>query len=181
MGKKYKYKLDKLSRWITFVTLFLILAVTVCFYVWLPNQYIPTWFVVTIFCLISIVVLSIPRYIRINDETLEIHCVVDLTRINIEDIESVRCLETKEAGKIIPLLASFGFFGYFGYFFSLRGWNFYKVYTTALANRVVIEDIYEDSYIINCEDPEEFIQTVLRARDIKRAEIFQRIGSNNAS
>jgi hypothetical protein len=164
MEKKYKYKLDKKSRWITFIIFFLIAVVTACFYIWLPTRYIPTWFVVTIFCLIAIVTLSIPRFIKVNDEALEIHCIVELTRIHIEDIESVRPLKCREARWIIPLLASYGFFGYFGSFFSLRDWDFYKVYTAARVNRVVIEDIYEDRYLVSCRDADRLIETVTQAK-----------------
>lgn len=178
MVKKYRYRLDKRSRWITLVILFLIAAATACFYIWLPTQYLPAWFLVTVFCLTAIVTLSIPRFIRIDDEFLEIHCIVELSRIHIEDIESVRLLERGESRWMIPLLASCGFFGYFGSFFDLWGWNLYKVYTTARVNRVVIEDIYEDRYVVNCDDPEEFIRTLLKARDIRRAEIFRCMGNS---
>lgn len=177
MEKKYKYIRDKRSRWTTFVVFLIIAAAITCFYLWLPNQYIPTWFTITLICIILIVILSIPRYIKVTDDELEIHCIVDLTRIHIEDIESVRILDKSRARMIIPLIASCGFFGYFGYFFNLREWTLYKVYTTAKVNRIEIEDIYEGHYIVNCNEPDEFVKRVLTARNKKREEIFERISS----
>ena len=38
--------------------------------------------------------------------------------------------------------------GYFGYYFSFREWNLYKVYASERKNLVLIEDIYEDTFII---------------------------------
>jgi hypothetical protein len=38
---------------------------------------------------------------------------------------------------------------------------------------VLIEDIYEDTYIVSCDDPDGLIAFVSEARDRKRAEILR--------
>lgn len=71
------------------------------------------------------------------------------------------------------MLGSYGFWGYYGYYFSFREWTLYKVYAAERNNLVLIEDIYEDTYIVSCDDPDGLIAFVSEARDRKRAEILR--------
>lgn len=178
MEKKYRYKLDARSKKLTAAYLVLMAGAGAAYhFIWGSEypEYLPWWLAITLLCFIILCVLSIPRYVKINSEALEIHCILDLTKINIEDVETARILGADEARSIIPLFACYGFFGYFGYFVSLREWNVYRVYTSARHGLILIEDIYEVSYVINCDDPQELIKTVLEARDKKRADIFRHL------
>ena len=87
--------------------------------------------------------------------------------------ELIRRIEPDEFRRLWPLLGSYGFWGYFGYYFSFREWTLYKVYAAERNNLVLIEDIYEDTYIVSCDDPDGLIAFVSEARDRKRAEILR--------
>ena len=127
-------------------------------------------------CVVLLYILSIPRYVSLDDTSIDIHCIVDLTRIHLEDVELIRRIEPDEFRRLWPLLGSYGFWGYFGYYFSFREWNLYKVYASERKNLVLIEDIYEDTFIISCEQADELITLVIEARDRKRAEILRHTG-----
>lgn len=140
----------------------------VWFHFVLGGDYLPAWGLFFVVCIITLYILSIPRYILLDDAALEIHCIVDLTRIHIEDIELIRRIERSEFRRLWPLLGSYGFWGYYGYYFSFREWTLYKVYAAERNNLVLIEDIYEDTYIVSCDDPDGLIAFVSEARDRKR-------------
>ncbi|HAY31349.1 hypothetical protein GHJ49_00045 [Alistipes sp. dk3620] len=173
MEKKYKYRYDRRCRRITAALLLILAGLFVWFHFVLGGDYLPAWGLFFVVCIITLYILSIPRYILLDDAALEIHCIVDLTRIHIEDIELIRRIERSEFRRLWPLLGSYGFWGYYGYYFSFREWTLYKVYAAERNNLVLIEDIYEDTYIVSCDDPDGLIAFVSEARDRKRAEILR--------
>ena len=146
MEKRYKYRLDRRSRRITAV-LTVVVVLLVGGLLVLSGGYLPAWIIFFIVSVITLYILSIPRYVSLDDEALDVHCLVDLTRIH-------------------------GFWGYYGYYFSFYEWSLYKVYATNRNALILIEDIYEDTYLISCEQPDELITLVIEARDRKRAEIL---------
>ena len=154
---------------------FLITAFVAFHFVWGAN-YLPAWMLFLLLCVVLLYILSIPRYVSLDDTSIDIHCIVDLTRIHLEDVELIRRIEPDEFRRLWPLLGSYGFWGYFGYYFSFREWNLYKVYASERKNLVLIEDIYEDTFIISCEQADELITLVIEARDRKRAEILRHTG-----
>jgi hypothetical protein len=173
MQKKYRYRLDRRGRRITAVVTTLLVTAFVAFhFVWGAN-YLPAWMLFLLLCVVLLYILSIPRYVSLDDTSIDIHCIVDLTRIHLEDVELIRRIEPDEFRRLWPLLGSYGFWGYFGYYFSFREWNLYKVYASERKNLVLIEDIYEDTFIISCEQADELITLVIEARDRKRAEILK--------
>ncbi len=172
MERRFKYKRDRRANRITTAIMILILGGLAAVHFSTGGTYLPAWVLVFLLCVLALCVLSIPRFIRVTDELFEIHCVVELTRIHIEDIELIQRIERHELGRLFPLLGCYGFWGYFGYYFSLREWSVYKVYATRRRNLVLIEDIYEDSYIVSCEDADELIRLVIEARNRRREEIF---------
>lgn len=173
MKKRYKYHYDRRSRRITIGTLLLIAALFIGFHFVWGGDYLPAWGLFFVLCIITLYILSIPRFILLNDSRLEIHCLVDLTRIHVEDIEVVRPISRKEFGRLWPLLGSYGFWGYYGYYFSFQEWTLYRVYATERNKLVLIEDIYEDTYIVSCDDPAEFVALVTEVRDRKREQILR--------
>lgn len=176
MQKKYRYRLDRRGRRITAaVTTLLVTAFVAFHFVWGAN-YLPAWMLFLLLCVVLLYILSIPRYVSLDDTSIDIHCIVDLTRIHLEDVELIRRIEPDEFRRLWPLLGSYGFWGYFGYYFSFREWNLYKVYASERKNLVLIEDIYEDTFIISCEQADELITLVIEARDRKRAEILRHTG-----
>ncbi len=156
--------LDRRTRRLTWI-IASVLALVVGFFVWYSRSgYFPTWFLFFAATIGLLVVLSIPRRIRVTDTAFEIHCVVELTSVALEDITLVRTMAPQEMRRSCPLLASHGFFGYFGWFYNLSEWSLYKVYAAQWRNFVRIEDIYETVYVVSCDDPEALVQSVLDAR-----------------
>ncbi len=156
---RINYRLDKHTlRWSLIISL--VLAVAFVVLALLVNDgYLRAWLIALLLAVVVLYVLSIPRYISLRDGLLEIHCIVELTRINVEDIVSIRRV-TRDEIKPLLLLGSYGFFGYYGYYADLRIWETLKIYATEWDNLVLIEDIYETRYIVSCRKADELIELV---------------------
>ena len=129
------------------------------------SGYLQAWLYSILIAIAALYVLSIPRYISVDDLHLEIHCMVEMTRIDIRDIATVRRVDAAQLrGKLWIVLGSYGFFGYFGYFFNWREWELVKTYATQWANFVEIEDIYEQKYIVSCPHADHLIETIMQAK-----------------
>ena len=134
------------------------------------EEYVRAWIIVLLSTILLLYVLSIPRYIKVDREALEIHCIVEMTRIAIEDIRSVRKVTRQDTGRLTLLLGSYGFFGYYGYYANLRRWETVMVYATQWDNLVEIEDIYEDKYLVSCHEADRLIEMVMQAKLINAGE-----------
>lgn len=179
METRFKYKLDRRSRRITWcIAIVVILLFTGFHFLW-GADYLPAWIIGFIICVIALYILSIPRFISVSDDALEVHCVIELTRIHIEDVEIVKHIDRHYFNKLIPLIGSYGFGGYYGYYFNFNEWNICKVYAAERKNLVLIEDIYEDLYIVSCSDPDALVSLTTIARDKKRQEIFNHTSQDN--
>lgn len=165
MRKEYKYKLTKRTKRITVVISALAVMIIVFFSIYSDSGYFPAWFLSFAVAVLALYVLSIPRKVRIDDDTLEIHCLVELTTIAVGDIAVIRKMDPKEMKYAIPLLGSYGFFGYYGYYYNLAEMTMFKIYASQWGNFVRIEDIYEDIYVINCDNPDELIYLVNKAKE----------------
>lgn len=178
MSEKFIFKRDRRVRRITWAIATVVLLAFLFFHFVQEGDYLPAWMLSIVVCVIALYLLSIPRYITVDDEAFEIHCMVELTRIHVEEIETMKQVEPPFFKKMIPVIASYGFGGYYGYYLDLFEWSMYKVYATERKKLVLIEDIYEDSYLISCSDPERLIALTLEARDKKREEIFRHSQEN---
>lgn len=168
---KFKYSLDRRSKRITWGIIVLIVGLAVVFHFVWGTSYIPAWFLLFLLCIITLYILSFPRYLTIDDDALQIHCIVELTRIHVEEIEKIRRIDRDYFRRMIPLIGSYGFGGYYGYWFHLSDWEICKVYATERKQLVLIEDIYEDIYIVSCTDPDRLIGLCMEARNRKRKQI----------
>ena len=166
---KFKYSLDRRSKRITWGIIVLIVGLAVVFHFVWGTSYIPAWFLLFLLCIITLYILSFPRYLTIDDDALQIH--VELTRIHVEEIEKIRRIDRDYFRRMIPLIGSYGFGGYYGYWFHLSDWEICKVYATERKQLVLIEDIYEDIYIVSCTDPDRLIELCMEARNRKRKQI----------
>jgi hypothetical protein len=159
-GTRFKYKLDKRSRRITWITLASIVVIFGGLWVFSLGEYLPAWFLSIVIAIVCLLILSIPRSLRITEQALEISCVVEITHIPYEHIESVRRIGRTELGRIIPLFASPGVFGYFGWWLDVRNWDIVKVYASSWHGLVLIEDIYEQRYIVSADDPDRLVEAL---------------------
>ncbi len=170
MEQRFKCERDRRARRLTWITAALIAAAVASVAVFVGEEYVRAWIIVTLLIVMLLYVLSIPRYVKIDREALEIHCVVEMTRIPIADINSVRRVTRQDTGRLTLLLGSYGFFGYYGYYANLRRWEAVRVYTGEWDNLVEIEDIYEDKYLISCREADRLIEMVVQAKLIHAGE-----------
>ena len=170
--EKYKYRYDRRSHRITFIAVTIVALLLVGAGFVLGGAYLPAWGLFFLLCIIILYILSIPLYVLLDESVVEVHCIVDMTRIHIEDIEKIRVFSKNEFKRLWPLVGSYGFWGYYGYYFDFTEWTMYKVYASDRKHLVLIEDIYEDQFIVSCDAPETFIKHVLEFRDRKRSEIL---------
>ena len=75
MEKKYKYRYDRRCRRITAALLLILAGLFVWFHFVLGGDYLPAWGLFFVVCIITLYILSIPRYILLDDAALEIHCI----------------------------------------------------------------------------------------------------------
>lgn len=142
----------------------LVVAVTAGFFVVAGTAYLPAWFLTFAAALILLYILSIPRFVRVTRDAFEIHCIVELTTIHMTDIKAVRRVWVEDMRAVWPLLGSYGFGGYFGYYLDFKSWEIVKIYAREWGNFVLVEDIYEDKYIVSCDHPDELIEAVRQNR-----------------
>lgn len=164
MKQKFKYHRDKRTRRLTWITTIVIVALSAAVLLLMDDGYLRAWLIVIVVALLLLCVLSIPRYILVTEDALEIHCVVEMTHIPINDISSVRRVTRQDTGRLTLLLGSYGFFGYYGYYANLRRWETVKVYMTEWSNMVEIEDIYEEKYLVSCREADRLIESVMQAK-----------------
>lgn len=158
--KIYKYKSNKktiIATAIHFVVLS-ILAVLIGFmYV---GGYFSAWFISLVVALITLMTLSIPRRIIVNDNFLTITCILEIVEIPTNEIASVSRVEAGNKSLIITLFGSIGFFGYYGYYIDLATFERVRLYATEWQNLVEIVDIYDDRYIVSCRQADELIEQI---------------------
>ena len=140
---------------------------------WGEGGYMIAWTASLAGAILLLHIMSIPRRTIVGDTALEIHCIVEITRIEYADLRSIRRVGPDALHNKYVLLGGYGFFGYYGYYFDFMEWTTYKVYASDRKHLVLIEDIYEDRFIVSCNDPETFIKHVQEYRDRKRSEILR--------
>lgn len=108
-------------------------------------------------------IMSIPRKVTVGDTSLEIRCLVEITRIKYSELRSIRRIEPGAMKKKVVLLGSYGFFGYYGYYIDLRSWDTIALYCKQWDNFIEITDAYEKRYIISAPIPDQLINAATEA------------------
>lgn len=165
MEVKFKYRCDKRCKWLTVVYIVVITLGFASIIIFGKGGYAEAWLLSVLIAMLLLYVLSIPRYIKVDDENLEIQCIVEMTRIDIRDITEIHKVEPRAyRHRLFCLLGSYGFFGYYGYYFNFRTWEIMKVYAGERDYLVEIEDKYEQKYLVSCRDADRFIDAVMKAK-----------------
>lgn len=158
----YPYARSRFVKRLTFTVFLLLLGTFVYFIFSSSGTYLSAWFISFVVAGIGLFVMSMPRYIRINPGNIEIHCVVELTTIPLNDIKRITKVSPLRMKYAFPLLGSYGFGGYFGYYFDWRKFVILRLYATKWSDFVLIHDIFDDRYVISCSDPDGFIKNVMQ-------------------
>lgn len=159
-GVRFKYRLDRRCRIITWSTVGGILLAAGLLWWLSPGEYLPVWFASIAVALVALALLSVPRSIRVTSEAVEISCTVEITHIPYHHIRGVRRIERAQLRPLVPLFASPGSFGWFGYWLDVHNWDVVKIYATSWQGLVVIEDIYEQKYVVNADDPDKLCREI---------------------
>ncbi|MEG1607361.1 MAG: PH domain-containing protein, partial [Mucinivorans sp.] len=153
--KRLTQTLDRRARWITV----LVSVVVVLFLVWVfwrsGGTFLPAWLTM-LSCLVwAFLALSLPRFITLQHNAIEIDCVLELRRIEYKDIKSITPLVSSTRG-LFPLLGIYGFLGYYGYYIGWGQLKLYKVYARRWNGLVLIETAHGRT-VISTDEPYEFI------------------------
>ncbi len=153
---KFRQRFDYLSIALTLLITAAAVAIGVIIYTTSSSSFLPAWITALLIGVILLVITSIPKSVVITPGALEIHCVLELTYIPIENIVSAKHVKFKT---LIPvqLLGVCGFFGYYGYFFSLKQMKIVKVYTRSWRNLVEINTVDKKCYLISVQELDKFL------------------------
>ncbi len=166
-----KFTLDKRARAITWTIFILIALANAAQYIFFHNEgnYVSVWAIFFAVSILALFILSFPRYVVVENDTLEIHCVVQMVRLAVEEIEYVKKIDRSEMNRCMPLIGSFGFGGYYGSYMNLRYLHTFKLFAGEWNNFVKIKTIYEEYYIISVADADGLIETVARCKGAANA------------
>ncbi len=156
----FKYRLDRRARITTWCVVGAVAVVLALMWSLSPGGYLPAWCTSVAVAAGTLTLLSVPRSIRITKEAVEIRCVVEITHIPYNHLRSIRRVERGDLRRFFPTFASLGVGGYFGYWLDGKSWDLVKVYASSWQGLVMIEDIYEQRYLVSADDPEKLIDTV---------------------
>lgn len=169
---KYKYVFSKFCKRMTVVCIILLIAVFLYLFFSSTGTYLSAWFLSFSVAIVGLLVMSVPRYIKLTPAEIEIHCVLELTTIPLLNIKRITRVSQKNLKYAVPVLGSYGFGGYFGYYFDFRKFLILRMYATQWDRFVMIHDIFGRRYVISAQDPEAFIADVMqRIKAISRKEI----------
>lgn len=85
--------------------------------------------------------LSIPRYVKIAPEGIEIVCVTETTIIPLSEIASVEWIEELPLRRSVPLWCMIGFGGYCGYWLSLKTFRPFKIYASRNGKALLVRRV----------------------------------------
>lgn len=157
---KFRFRLDKRAKWLTAIALLLIGGGVGWLFYSSGGSYLPAWFTTVVVALLLLAALSIPRFMRVSPHSVEIHCVMELIKIPIRDIRHVRFIERGQMKFCVPIWGVYGIGGYYGYYFNLREKKVFRMCASQWRNFVLIEDIYEETYIVSSDDPAAFVAAI---------------------
>lgn len=160
MEKVYKYRLGKRVPYTSalYILLFAGLGVLLAFIY--EGGYISAWFISLILAILTLMALSIPRRVVIDEEDIEIQCVAEDTILAYEEIAYIRTVDEREMSACIPIFGAVGFFGHYGRFINLRTMEIVHIYASRWGSFVEITDIDGDKYYISCEESNDIVKRV---------------------
>ena len=166
-----RYKYGHGDFWARFVSTLIIvllslsIALLYCFY---GVMYISVWVSVVSAVLILLFVLSIPRRLILEEDLLEIKCVLESTFLPYDKISSVESGNLR--GKMC-LCGSFGFFGYYGFYLDLRGRSSgKKILVRVYAKRKddLVEIVCDGKrYLVDCIEQERFVSKLRQLSELQ--------------
>lgn len=165
VSTQFKYVKSKFCRYVTFFVMIAIIGLFVYLLLSSSGTYLSAWYLSIALSILLLYVISFPRYIRLTSKVMEIHGLLEITPILYTDIKRIYKIKRYRLKGIYPLVGSYGFGGFFGYYFDVKQLKIVYMHATKLSNLIAIDDIYNDKYIISCEDPDLFISELKAAKE----------------
>ncbi len=142
--QRFKYRFSRRTLCISAIYLSAYALLAWGLYRLYEGGYFSAWFTTIVAAFFALMSLSIPRNIQIDEQTLSIRCLLDLTEIPLADIVSVRRVEPREMTWMFPIFGVLGFFGYYGHFLDLKQLAHVRIYATEWRDFIEITDVYDD-------------------------------------
>lgn len=159
----FKYKIDRKTMTASVMKIIVFIAIAIALLLLYAGGFFSAWFTSLILALMALMILSVPRYIAVNEESVEIHCVMDVTAIEIREIAAVRKIERNQMRWIMPLFGADGFFGYYGKFLDIKEFDAITIYASEWNNFVEIVDVYDNRTYVSCQDSDRLIAAITAA------------------
>ena len=160
MEKIYKYRLGKRVIYSSILYIFLVAGLSVLLAFVYEGGYISAWFISLILAILTLMILSIPRRVVVDEEGLEIQCIAEDTTFAYEEIAGIRKVENREMNACVPIFGAVGFFGHYGRYLNLRTMEFVHIYASRWGKFVEITAIDGSKYYISCEEQEDIVKRV---------------------
>ncbi|MEF9949668.1 MAG: PH domain-containing protein [Mucinivorans sp.] len=161
---KFNLRYDKLARYLTVIFIAIIVAIITFVFYTSGGSYFPAWLTTLTVSIALLSILSIPLSLVLSPYSIEIYCLLEVTRIAYHDIASIKELTGKQMRWCIPILGIFGIFGYYGYFIDLSRFRLIKIYTRRWSNFVMIETKNHRRIVVGLDDREEFLTQLKHMR-----------------
>lgn len=159
--KKFRMKYSKFVIAMSILFLLLSLAVVLYFVLYSGGSYLPAWILTLVIVVVLLSSLSIPRYVILSHTSVEVHCVMDLTIVGLNDIKEVKPLTKRDVKYCLPLGGISCFFGYYGYYLDIRRMRLLQLYARKWSNFVEIKyGVKKKRLVVGVEEPELFIEMV---------------------
>ena len=110
MEKIYKYKLGRKVIYSSVLYMLLVAGLSVQLAFIYEGGYISAWFISLILAILTLMILSIPRRVVVDEEGLEIQCIAEDTTFAYEEIAGIRKVENREMNACVPIFGAVGFF-----------------------------------------------------------------------
>ncbi|MEG0499589.1 MAG: hypothetical protein RR550_00525 [Rikenellaceae bacterium] len=152
---------SKFVRIFSILVFVVALLISLYFIIWVNSGYLKWWVPLFSLTILALGVISSPVAIHIGKKEIEIHALLEETKIRICSIEHVYSLNSTYAKLfIIPILTTFGFLGFNGRYYDIRNQRWVKLVCTEHKNLIMIECIGKKSYIISATNRAEVISQI---------------------
>lgn len=162
--QKFRFRLDRHAKVLTIAALTVIAAGVWWFFYTSGGSYLPAWCTTVVVASLLLAALSIPRFMRVSPHSVEIHCLLELVKIPIREIQHVRFVERRDMKGCFPIWGVYGLGGYYGYYLDLRERKVFRMCASQWRNFVRIETGNGRRYVVSCDDPAAVVDWIERYR-----------------